>query len=315
MPVAKGAPPVLAPSSRLDKIRPWDYIFRMSGVPFPRATWRLLVELQPRAGAANMAVDEAIAQAVAAGESPPTLRFYRWDPPTVSLGRHQPLADVDLAAIRARGYDLVRRPTGGRAILHVDELTYSVAAPADEPRMQGGVMDAYLRLSQGLLAGLQILGVAADKAPGHVRAGRDLSAACFEVPSAYEITAGGRKLIGSAQSRRQGYVLQHGSLPLVGDVTRLVDVLALAEDARGMLRAQLARRACTLAQALGEDEGSPQVDFLHVAQALAQGFAQALDLELVPGQLTPQETREAARLIREKYAHPEWTENHRVAVR
>ncbi len=312
--MARGVSPVHAPAGHLDKIRGWDYIFPMSALRFPRATWRLIVEAQPRAGAANMAVDEAIAQAVARGAVPPTLRFYRWDPPTVSLGRHQPLADVDRAAIQARGYDLVRRPTGGRAILHVDELTYSVAAPGDEPRMQGGVMDAYLRLSQGLLAGLQLLGVAADKAPGHARAGKSPSAACFQVPSAYEITAGGRKLIGSAQSRRQGYVLQHGSLPLVGDVARLVDVLALPEEGRRMLRAQLAQRACTLAQALGEAEDSPKVAFLHVAQALAQGFAQALDLELVPGQLSPQETREAARLIREKYAHPRWTENHRVAV-
>ncbi len=279
---------------------------------YPHATWRLIVETEPRSGPANMAVDEAIALAVAAGKAPPTLRFYRWEPPTVSLGRHQPVDDVDLDAVQARGYDLVRRPTGGRAILHTDELTYSVAAPADEPRMVGGVMDAYLRLSQGLLAGLQILGVAADKAAGHVRAGRDVSAACFEVPSAYEITARGRKLIGSAQSRRQGYVLQHGSLPLVGDITRLVDVLALDEEARAALRAHLAVRACTLAYALDVPEDSPQVDFFHVAQALAQGFAQALNLSLVPGTLTPHETREAARLIREKYAHPEWTENHRT---
>ena len=276
---------------------------------FPRARWRLILETEPRSGPANMAVDEAIALACAAGEAPPTLRFYRWEPPAVSLGRHQPVNEIDMAAVDRLGYDVVRRTTGGRAILHTDELTYSVAAPADEPRMAGGVMDAYLRLSNGLLAGLHRLGVAADKAGGHVRAGRDVSAACFEVPSAYEITVGGRKLMGSAQSRRRGHVLQHGSLPLVGEITRLVTVLALPEEVRERLAAQLSQRACTLAQALGVVEDSPLVDFQHVAQVLAEGFAETLNLELVPGDLTPGELRRAGELIREKFANPAWTES------
>ncbi len=276
---------------------------------FPRARWRLILEAEPRSGPANMAVDEAIALACAAGEAPPTLRFYRWAPPTVSLGRHQPANEIDMEAVARLGYDVVRRTTGGRAILHTDELTYSVAAPAHEPRMAGGVMDAYLRLSNGLLAGLHRLGVAADKAGGHVRAGPDVSAACFEVPSAYEITVGGRKLMGSAQSRRRGHVLQHGSLPLVGDITRLVTVLALPDGVKARLAEQLSQRACTLAQALGVAEDSPLVDFQHVAQALADGFGEALNLELVPGDLTPGELRRAAELIREKFANPAWTES------
>ena len=167
------------------------------------ALWRLVIDESPRSGAANMAIDQAIAEACVAGESLPTLRFYRWHPPAVSLGRHQSVGDVNLEAITARGYELVRRPTGGRAILHTDELTYSVAGAESEPRLSGGVMDAYLRLSNALLAGLEMLQVVAvDKAAGTVRAGPNVSAACFEVPSAYEITAGGRKLLGSAQSRR-----------------------------------------------------------------------------------------------------------------
>ncbi len=157
------------------------------------------------------------------------------------------------------GYEIVRRPTGGRAILHTDEFTYSLAAAADDPRVRGGVMDAYLRISNALLAGLRRLGVAADKAPGTVRVGPDVSAVCFEVPSAYEITAGTRKLMGSAQSRRAGYVLQHGSLPLVGDITRLIDVLALEAETAARLRAELGERACTLAQALAVPDDSEQV--------------------------------------------------------
>ncbi len=167
-----------------------------------------------------MAVDEAIAAHAGRGDVPPTLRFYRWQPACVSLGRHQPLADIDLARCAALGYDVVRRPTGGRAILHTDELTYSVAGPQSDPVLAGAVLDSYLRLSQGLLAGLEQLGLRVAKAPPSNRASTDAGPVCFEVPSAYEIVAGGKKLVGSAESRRQGWVLQHGTLPLVGDVTR-----------------------------------------------------------------------------------------------
>jgi lipoate-protein ligase A len=277
---------------------------------FEPATWRLIIEPEPRSGAANMALDQAIATACAAGESPPTLRFYRWQPPAVSLGRHQAIAEIDLNAVTAHGYEVVRRSTGGRAILHTDELTYSVAAPADEPRVKGGVMDAYLRLSNALVAGLRNLGLQADKAAGTTRTGTDVSAACFEVPSAYEITTGGRKLIGSAQSRRARYVLQHGSLPLTGDITRLIDVLTLPPEQATELRRQLATRACTLAQALGIGDDAPAVQFEYVAQALVQGFATMLNLTFKPGRATPAELREAARLIRVQYANPEWTQGH-----
>lgn len=275
----------------------------------PAATWRLIIEREPRSGAANMALDQAIAMACAAGESLPTLRFYRWQPPAVSLGRHQPVADLDQAAVAAHGYDIVRRTTGGRAILHIDELTYSVAAATTEPRVAGGVMDAYLRLSNALVAGLQQVGVAADKAGADVRAGPDVSAACFEVPSAYEITVQGRKLMGSAQSRRAKYVLQHGSLPLHGDITRLINVLVLEEETRARLRHQLAAHACTLATALGVADDAPDVAFDRVAQALVQGFTDTLNVSFQRGAPTAQELQAAAQLIREQYAHAAWTES------
>ena len=273
----------------------------------PSPPWRLIVEESPRSGAANMAVDEAIAEAAAAGAARPTLRFYRWQLPTVSLGRHQKLDDVDEAQLAALGYDLVRRATGGRAILHIDELTYSVAGPSEEPNMTGGVMDAYLRFSNGLLSGLEQLGLTAQKAGRRRRAARDLTAACFETPSAYEITAGGRKLMGSAQSRRKGYVLQHGSLPLSGDITRLVDVLALPHSERESLRDQLPRQAVTLADALDLPADSQRLTFGRVASAMAGGFASALNLVLEPGPLSAAELRRSAELIRTRYADPSWT--------
>ncbi len=265
--------------------------------------WRLLVQPMPARGAWNMAVDEAIARGVAAGTSPPTLRFYAWAPPCVSLGRNQPLAALDVERCRALGYEIVRRPTGGRAILHTDEFTYSVIASPDLPIMQGLVLDTYLRLSRGLVAGLGRLGIAAEPAPGSARAGPNASAACFEVPSAYELMASGRKLLGSAQSRRARVVLQHGSLPLYGDLTRLIACLALdGEEERARLRLALSGHAVTVAQLLGR-----RVSFEEVAAAMAEGFAAALGLKLEPAGLTPTELALAEQLRREQYDDPAWT--------
>ncbi len=175
---------------------------------------------------------------------------------------------------------------------------------------RGGVMDAYLRLSNALLSGLQRLGLGAvDKAAGNVRTGPDVSAACFEVPSAYEITSNGRKLMGSAQSRRAGYVLQHGSLPLTGDITRLIDVLALPPDEAGALRVELGKRACTLAQALDVDDDDGRVAFEYVASKIVEGFGAELQLSFERAQPTSSEVRRAALLIREQFASPEWTNN------
>jgi lipoyl(octanoyl) transferase len=265
--------------------------------------WRL-VRHGPAEGAANMAVDEAIARAVAEGLVPPTLRFYAWEPPCISLGRHQPLAAVNVKRCAEHGYDIVRRPTGGRAILHTDELTYSVAARQDDPLMSGMVMDVYLRLSEGLLEGLRRLGVEAEPAPGTNRAGPHVSAACFEVPSAYEILAGGRKLLGSAQNRRSGFVLQHGSLPLTGDLDRLIDCLVLPSAAeQEKLRRSLTEHATTLEAAAGRPIG-----FDEAVDALANGFESTLGIELLPSNLTVTEQAWALDLARDKYGHPDWTE-------
>jgi lipoate-protein ligase A len=252
----------------------------------------------------NMAVDEAIARGIADGLAPPTLRFYAWEPPCISLGRHQPLAAVDVRRCAELGYGIVRRPTGGRAILHTDELTYSVAARQDDPLMSGLVLDAYLRLAAGLVEGLWRLGVQAEPAPGTSRPGPDVSAACFEVPSAYEIMADGRKLLGSAQNRRTGFVLQHGSLPLTGDLTRLIECLVMPSAAeKEKLKVSLTEHATTLERAAGRPIG-----FEEAGDAMAAGFEEALAIELCPGELTEAERAWAAELARDKYGHPEWTE-------
>lgn len=269
----------------------------------PAATWRLLIT-DPLAhdGATNMAIDEAILSSVADGGSPPTLRFYAWEPPCVSIGYSQPMREtVNLDACRSDGVTWVRRPTGGRAIFHTDELTYSIAVPASEKRVLGGVVESYRRLSQGLLAGFRLLGLDVAQAEVMKEKPAGLSAACFDVPSHYEITAGGKKLVGSAQVRRKNVVLQHGALPLTGDVTRLVGYLRLPDDERAALGGELQRRAITLKEALGRT-----ISAREAAYALAQGFAQALNLRLKPGKLTPREQTLTRQLRAEKYANDEW---------
>jgi lipoate-protein ligase A len=190
-------------------------------------------------------------------------------------------------------------------VLHIDELTYSIAALQAEPRVGGDIITSYRRLSLGLVAGLRLLGCDVVQAhEQHVAmagTAKAVSAACFDVPSHYEITASGRKLVGSAQVRRRGVVLQHGTLPLRGDVARLADVLALPETERQALRTMLLERATALDTTV-EDE----VTFDRVALALAEGFSRALNLELIPGTLSAAEQEQAVH-FKEKYAGDEWT--------
>lgn len=271
-------------------------------VPYPAATWRLIVDGEA-AGATNMAIDQAVLEAVVSGSSRPTLRFYAWAPPCLSLGRSQHLSEVDLTACSRAGVDTVRRPTGGRAILHTDELTYSVALLQTDPRTEGGIVEGYRRLSEGLLAGLRRLGVPAVQARKSTKPLDEATAVCFESPADYEITADGRKLVGSAQWRAGGGVLQHGSLPLRGDIGRIVEFLAFSDGDREYQRDRLHEVAITLEEAIGH-----AVSYECVAEALAAGFSQALNLRLVPGQLTSEERSLATRLRTERYLCPDWTQ-------
>jgi lipoate-protein ligase A len=250
----------------------------------------------------NMAIDQAIMEAVAVGRVPPTLRFFAWEPACLSLGYMQPVQDVDRPRLTMAGWDIVRRMTGGRAILHTDELTYSVALPADDPLVAGGIVDSYRRLSAALVEGLRLLGVApeADKrADGHHSASGPV---CFEVPSHYEITVSGKKLIGSAQVRRFGAVLQHGTLPLWGDITRICQVLVFAsEEERQSARQRVAERAITLEQALGR-----LVPWQEAAAAMSEGFRRVFDLDVQQAALTADEYERAVELRTTQYATESW---------
>ncbi len=263
--------------------------------------WRLIYD-PPTSGIWNMAVDEAILQAVACGDAPPTLRFYDWDPPCLSLGYGQRANDVDFEAVTALGWTVVRRPTGGRAILHVDELTYSVALPGDDPLAAGDIVSSYRQISQALTAGLEQLGIHTQSEPQLER--RSGGPVCFETPSHYEITVGGRKLVGSAQVRRYGGVLQHGSLPLHGDLGRICLALRYPDEAaRAAAQRQVRARALTLVEA----HNGHVFSWHEVADAIAEGFARVHGIQLLPAELTPAEYHQAERLAATVYGQPAFT--------
>src|SRR3990170_3355797 len=271
--------------------------------PPDRKGWRLL-RTRAATGPENMALDQAILEAVARGDSPPTLRLYAWEPPCLSLGYAQPIDDVDRARLAALGWHLVRRPTGGRALLHTDELTYSVAAPATHPDLSGTVLASYRKISLGLIAGLARLGLEAEVQPEvKLTEAERANPICFEVPSSYEITVDGRKLVGSAQLRRQGGVLQHGSLPLIGDIGRICTVLDFPDEATRRLRIERLRSRAATAEGL---LGRP-VAWAEAAQAIQAGFSEALGLRFDQRDLSRDEARRADQLRQDRYAHPDWT--------
>ncbi len=272
--------------------------------PTPKDTWRLLLT-PPADGATNMAIDEAVLEAVGEGLSAPTLRLYAWEPACLSLGYAQPLDQVDRARLIQRGWGLVRRPTGGRAILHIDELTYSVIAPASHPIVAGGVLPSYRRLSSALSASLKRMGIAVETHPETSLGDAERSnPICFEVPSAYELTVAGKKLVGSAQVRRRACVLQHGSLPLAGDITRILDSLHF--DTPGE-RAAAAPRMLERAATVESLTGRP-VTWERAAECWVEGFREALGLELRQDGLTAAEAHRLEVLRPERYLNPSWTE-------
>ena len=266
--------------------------------------WRLLIT-PPARGAWNMAADESILEHMGHGDSLPTLRLYAWDPACLSLGRAQPFSDVDTNRLQARGWEVVRRATGGRAILHTDELTYSVIAPNNEPSVAGTVLESYNRLAQALLLAVKNLELPVELNSNAAQNGilRN-NPVCFEVPSTYEITVDGKKLIGSAQARKKEGVLQHGSLPLTGDLARICQALVYeSELAREDASKRLLARAATVESALAR-----AVSWETAAQAFIHAFEAQLGLSLKRGELSESESRRADELVKEKYDHPSWTE-------
>jgi lipoate-protein ligase A len=267
------------------------------------SSWRLIVSV-PTYGAMNMAVDDAILDAVSEGKAPPTMRLYAWEPPCLSIGYAQPTADVDLERIELRGWDIVRRPTGGRAILHTDELTYAIAAHIETPHMKGGVLGSYRHLSKGLAAALDLLKLDFTIHPARQIPQEMLDdPVCFQVPSSYEITANGRKLIGSAQVRKRQGVLQHGSFPLSGDIARICEVLKFENEAARLEAAERVREQATTAVSVVDKS----ITWQDASQAFVDGFQNALGIRFEQGELNREECAKAADLVETRYGNPKWT--------
>jgi lipoate-protein ligase A len=248
-----------------------------------RPTWRL-VRSPPAPAAWNMAVDEAMARVHGRGLTPPSLRLYAWQPPAVSIGHSQsPAQAVDREACRREGIEWVKRPTGGGAVLHDEELTYSLVLRASS--LPGRVARTYEVLAAGLREALRELGLEPEVVMG---AGRlpPGSSACFENPATHELLLEGRKVVGSAQVRRAGVILQHGSMLLSFSPERHARFLARADLGR------LRRRAIGVGDAAGR-----KVTWEEAARAFAAGFARGLEITLVEASLTPEELRLAGELV------------------
>ncbi len=249
-------------------------------------TWRVIFD-EPGSGAHNMALDHALAMSARRGDG--VLRLYSWSSKTVSFGRHEPANEVyDRSAADAAGIEFVRRPTGGRAVLHHAELTYGLVLP---DRTYGGPKGVYAKIHEGLAHGLKLLGVDAEVAAGGVVLTPD-AGPCFKVPAPGEVVAGGQKLVGSAQVRIGNALLQHGSIILDGDQSELNRL----NSAAGPIPAPATLRAL-----VGE------VSTWDLAEAITNGLQVALGGEWNEGEYRSGELEEAEWLEKERYGKDEWT--------
>ena len=237
-----------------------------------------------------MALDHALLESVQANPRA-VLRLYRWQPACLSFGRNQPARGYyDAAAARAAGIDIVRRPTGGMAVLHDCELTYAVIAPA---HLLGGPRASYRTINAALVAGLQILGVPAEMAGSDKRSAFGATHPCFAEPAAGEVVANGRKLVGSAQRYENRTLLQHGSILIDGSQ----DVVARIAN----VPFELAGRATTISELLGSAPSIPAL-----ADAIVTGFKQVTGRAIIPAELRENEAKRASEL-EALYASAEWT--------
>lgn len=258
-------------------------------------SWRLLPYRRHRA-AENMAIDEAVFRLNRRNGLPPTLRFFGWTPPAVSLGYFQKAArEIDVEFCRRSGIDIVRRPTGGKAVLHEHELTYSLVGTTENPLFTDDILGTYRVISACIEEALRRLGLTPEVAiEGRSAAGTPLEGYCFAAPSRYELLVGGRKVCGSAQVRTGGVFLQHGSLLTDIDTARTAAVMGVAEAGVSATTTSLREQ---LGRAVEDDE---------LARLLRGAFEDTLGIALVEGDLSPAEEDLKNRLIDGKYGGERW---------
>lgn len=251
----------------------------------------------------NMALDEYLMNRGEAGDRRPVLRFYGWEPPGLSIGYFQKTAGrIDRDGLARHGIELVRRLTGGRAVLHHDELTYSIVMPENMPDIPASVVGAYRVLSAGLLAGFAELGLEAELAMPERDRRRERSPVCFEEASWYELVVEGKKAAGSAQTRRKGMLLQHGSLPLSVDLDELFDCFLYKDD---RVKERAKQKFTSKAVSLGSLAGRT-IALDEAKQAFRKGFEKGLGVRLEAVRLTEEEERHVSGLAETKYATDAW---------
>ena len=250
-----------------------------------------------------MAVDHALAACLNPGEA--VLRIYRWSRPTVSFGRNEPARGrYDPAAGRAAGIEFVRRPTGGRAVLHDRELTYAAVLPLTTA---GGLRATYRLINRGLVKALCSLGVPAEMAEGRDSPTGLDSGPCFEEPAPGEITVAGRKLVGSAQARLEGAILQHGSLLIGPGQNRLLGLLSTHLGSRTDTHARETDRPARVQAPISLEEVLCHTpSWSHLVDAVVAGFSGVAGGEWRRGELKEPERLGSMELV-ERYASPEWT--------
>jgi lipoyl(octanoyl) transferase len=256
----------------------------------------------------NMALDEALLDWHSEGKFPPVIRFYGWEPATLSIGYFQKVEkEIDLEAVKAHGLGFVRRPTGGRGVLHEHELTYSVIVSEEHPEMPKTVTEAYRVISEGILKGFHQLGLEAYFAVPKTDEERSAlknprSAVCFDAPSWYELVVEGRKVAGSAQTRQKGVILQHGSILLDIDEDKLFSLFKYPND-----RVKERMKSAFKSKAVAINEiSSRKITLEEAKDAFYKGFAEGLNIELESYQLTEEELAYVNKIAKERYENDEW---------
>ncbi|MGB3712940.1 MAG: hypothetical protein WA996_00765 [Candidatus Promineifilaceae bacterium] len=269
---------------------------------YDKASWRLVISGLVD-GASNMAIEEAIHEAVAGNQSPATLRFSGWKPGYLSLGLEQAWEIVDEDGCQRNGWDVVRRPTRGRAILQVDGLSVSVTIPSTDPRVIGDDSEKFSCVSSSFVAALKAMGLDPDRSRPYYQDHGPLGLACFDGPSDYQITIGGRKLVcGTVWSTKDAVSLQCTVL-LFGETRQIADTLRFDMPGQRMaLMARIGYRATTLESVFGR-----RVEFEEATNTLREGFAKAQNITFSAGELTEAESTRASSLRIQKYANDDWT--------
>ena len=265
--------------------------------------WRV-IDSGPGGAGWNMAVDEALLLLSGEGKSRPTLRFYTWERPTLSIGSFQKADELDLDGLAHRGVPLVRRPTGGRAVLHDAELTYSVSCRIPSQYFPSDLMGSYKRIGACFIGGLRQLGIDAELMPidkGKNKCRPQNNPLCFSSPSWYEVLMGGKKLIGSAQRRLRTAFLQQGSLLIGLDVDGLLSMLRFADE-----ETKQKARDALVAKMTALTEHGYDVGLDRLKDRLTEGFSAALGSTFVPGGLTAEENELSMELLEEKYSTDGW---------